>query len=346
GRELLIKNLSLETSEKDSALDLGEKFVANLVIRSSSIALSFYNPVSLPFFTVSNPLIAIGKGYRACVLYTQGKVYEDQGMIDEAKKKTLEVAKHVALSVIDIWLLGFVDSYSSSFFGIAAIGYTLVGTILDLTRSSEKVHDKLFFASEHDKSLDPDYIEPDGDDSDDEDYDPRTEKIYPAEVRDLRNDAGEDWFEERDRVAASSASRPGEFPREDDDYFPKGGEEVERRASRGPDDFPPLYESEEEDSDYDDDVIGFAEDDSPSEEISFSDEERESSLFETPYMLPRSGNNSLLSPIGNRENSFIEGVEVEDNCDDTRTSGSMRLRSPDAMRRSDFFSPSRFWKRN
>ncbi|NGX52708.1 MAG: hypothetical protein KR126chlam5_01011 [Candidatus Anoxychlamydiales bacterium] len=200
GRELLIKSLSLDTSEEDSKVTVGLKTAANLVIRSSSIAFSLYNPVSLPFFTAfTNPVMAAGKGYQACELYIQGKVNEDERMIDEAKKKTLEVAKHVALSVIDYCLLGLVDS-----FDIAAIGYTLVGTALDLTRSSEKAHDKLF--------------DPDFDNS----------LIERTEERDLFNDAGPDAYHERKgewryllrgRLAASSAPRPEILPTEDDDYF-------------------------------------------------------------------------------------------------------------------------------
>jgi hypothetical protein len=158
GRELLIKSLSWNTNEEDSALKVGAKTVANFAVRSSSIAFSPYNPVSLYYLTAfTNPLMAIGKGYQACSLYIHGKVYDDERMIDEAKKKTLEVAAHVALSVFDHWTLGLVNS--SKIFDIAAAGYTLVGTALDIARSSEKVHDKLF---------DPDFI-PSDDDSDDED---------------------------------------------------------------------------------------------------------------------------------------------------------------------------------
>lgn len=150
---------SLDTKEDDSNLQVGLKTLVNAVIRVSSVTLSPYNMVSLPYVSiVTNPLMAIGKTFQAYDLYTEGKRGEDfeetdLARIDEAKKKIKQVAGHVALFVVDYCALGL----GSAIFNAVSIAHAIAGAAMDMSRSSKKIHDQLFeqpgFVSDDDDSV-------------------------------------------------------------------------------------------------------------------------------------------------------------------------------------------------
>ncbi len=122
------------TKKEDNAYQLTAKTVANFVIRSTSIAFSPYNIFSLPYLTaVTNPIMAINKGCEAVNLLVQGEK-------KEAGKKALEATAHVALSVFDYWTLGL----SSKYFDTLSVAFVTAGILVDISKSSEKIHDKIF----------------------------------------------------------------------------------------------------------------------------------------------------------------------------------------------------------
>jgi len=318
GRELLIKTLSLDTCETDSNAVVGLKTAANLVIRASSIAFSPYNPLSLPFFFATNPLLAIGKGYQACNLYISGHNYNDEVLINEAKNKTLEVVKHVAFVIIDYyWMFGLGDT--AKFIDAAAVGYTVAGVALDLMKSSKNIQEKLL-----DRDVDADEM---SEEDDSYDYDTADEiseeekEFISQNLKELKN-RGE-FFKKRSR---SSNEEDVESSSESQEYSGS------------------VYEPESEDEE-DSEDIGFVGMGNYSSEEEIEDEPAGRRSDFEPLTLEElsSERSASSSPVGVRETNFLEENDNDprqkDDCNGDR-------QITDGMKLRDIPSPQNLTRKN